>query len=155
MSNHIPWDQYFIRLAIDIATRSSCARRQVGSVIVSSSHHILSSGYNGTPSGMRNCNEGGCPRCNSTHITAGQGLQECLCVHAEENAICHAARYGIRLVGSTMYCTFFPCLPCAKALVSAGIVKLCIPVTNEEYPGAKASREFLNSAGIVIVDVQS
>lgn len=87
-------------------------KRRVGAVLVSNKR-VISTGYNGTPRGMRNCNEGGCARCNSTSVSGGSSgtltpvksgvaLNECLCLHAEENALLEAGRD--RSEGGTMYC---------------------------------------------------
>ncbi|VVB56586.1 Dephospho-CoA kinase [uncultured archaeon] len=81
------WDQYFMSIAQVISSRSNCMKRQVGAVIVRDKR-IVSTGYNGTPRGVKNCNEGGCKRCNS-FAESGTRLDECICSHAEENAIVH------------------------------------------------------------------
>ena len=72
---------------------------------------------------MRNCFDGGCPRC-AGKTPSGKGLDECLCVHAEQNAICQAARYGLNVAGGTIYVTLSPCLTCAKLIVNAGISRV-------------------------------
>lgn len=113
------WDEYFMAIAHVVATRSTCSRRQVAAVIVKD-NRIIATGYNGTPKGLPNCNEGGCPRCNST-VPSGKNLDECLCSHAEENAITQAAYHGISVKGATLYTTFSPCLMCAKMIINSGI----------------------------------
>ena len=113
------WDEYFMEIAHVVAKRSNCSRRKVGAVIMNR-NHILSAGYNGTPRGVKNCFEGGCPRC-AGKTPSGKGLDECLCTHAEQNAICQAARYGVDISGSTIYITLSPCLTCAKLIINAGI----------------------------------
>ena len=113
------WDTYFMDIAHVVKRRSNCIRRDVAAVIVRN-RRIISTGYNGTPSGIKNCFEGGCPRCASG-APSGEKLGECICAHAEENAIVQAAYYGVALNGATMYCTESPCLLCAKMIVSAGI----------------------------------
>ncbi len=113
------WDEYFMEIAQVTAKRSNCSRRHVAAVIVKN-NHILSTGYNGTPAGLKNCFEGGCPRC-SGHAESGKGLDECLCVHAEQNAICQAACHGQAIDGASIYVTISPCLTCAKLIISAGI----------------------------------
>jgi len=113
------WDEYFMEIAFVVAKRSNCSRRKVAAV-VAKDRHILSTGYNGTPRGVKNCFEGGCPRC-AGKTPSGKGLDECLCVHAEQNAICQAARYGVDISGSTIYITLSPCLTCAKLIINAGI----------------------------------
>lgn len=122
------WDEYFMAIAHVVASRSTCSRRQVAAVIVKD-NRIISTGYNGTPRGIKNCNEGGCPRCNST-VPSGKSLDECLCSHAEENAITQAAYHGISVKGATLYTTFSPCLMCAKMIINSGIA--CV-VYNECY----------------------
>ena len=113
------WDEYFMALANVIATRSNCSRRHVGAVVVRN-RHILSTGYNGTPHGVKNCFDGGCPRCAQT-IRSGDRLEECLCVHAEQNAICQAALHGHAIEDATVYVTISPCLTCAKLIINSGI----------------------------------
>ncbi|MBR4522908.1 MAG: dCMP deaminase family protein [Kiritimatiellae bacterium] len=113
------WDDYFMGIARVVATRSNCSRRHVGAVVMRD-NHILSTGYNGTPHGVKNCFAGGCPRCAGT-VKSGTNLEECMCVHAEQNAICQAALYGTSLQGSTIYITLSPCLTCAKLIINSGI----------------------------------
>ena len=98
------WDQYFMNIAKAVATRSNCCRRQVAAVLVRDGR-IIATGYNGTPRGVRNCDEGGCPRCNSD-TPSGAGLTECLCSHAEENAIVQSAYHGIAVRGAVLYTTY-------------------------------------------------
>ena len=98
------WDEYFMEIANVVAKRSNCSRRHVAAVIVKD-RHILSSGYNGTPHGTKNCFEGGCPRC-SGKVASGTHLDECLCVHAEQNAICQAAKHGKQLAPTLPYTCF-------------------------------------------------
>lgn len=113
------WDSYFMTIAHVVRQRSNCCRRHVGAVIVRD-RIIISTGYNGTPLGIRNCYEGGCPRCNS-EVPPGQGYDTCICVHAEENAIVFAARNGTATNGSTLYTTLRPCFGCLKRSIQAGI----------------------------------
>ena len=113
------WDEYFMNIAKVAATRGNCSRRQVAAVIVRD-HRVISTGYNGTPRGVRTCCDGGCPRCSS-NTPSGTGLSECLCSHAEENSIVQAACYGIAVKGATLYTTYSPCLQCAKMIINAGI----------------------------------
>ena len=113
------WDTYFMEIAHVVSTRANCSRRKVAAVVVAE-NRIISPGYNGTPRGVTNCFAGGCARCAGT-APSGTSLEECICVHAEQNAICQAAYYGIRLAGATLYVTISPCLTCAKLLINAGI----------------------------------
>jgi dCMP deaminase len=94
-------------------------KRKVAAVITRD-RRIISTGYNGTPRGTLNCNEGGCPRCNS-FAEGGTALDECLCSHGEENAITQAAYHGVILKGGTIYTTMSPCLMCTKMIINAGL----------------------------------
>ncbi len=123
------WDEYFMNIAKVVSTRSNCIKRKVAAIIVKD-FRVISTGYNGTPKGARNCNEGGCPRCNSL-APSGTALDECLCCHGEENAITQAAYHGTSLKGSTLYTTFAPCLLCTKMIINSGISEV---VYNQEYP---------------------
>ena len=123
------WDEYFMNIAKVVASRSNCIKRKVAAIIVKDKR-VVSTGYNGTPRGARNCNEGGCPRCNSM-APSGTALEECLCCHGEENAITQAAYHGTSLKGATLYTTFAPCLLCTKMIINSGIVEV---VYNKDYP---------------------
>ena len=139
------WDEYFMNIAHAVATRSNCCRRHVAAIIVRD-RRIISTGYNGTPRGIRNCHEGGCPRCNST-TPSGKGLDECLCSHGEENAIVQAAYHGIAVKGGTLYTTFSPCLLCAKMIINAGIREV---VYCDRYSVDDTARRLLQEAGIIL-----
>ena len=108
------WDEYFMSIARMVSSRSNCVKRRVGAVIALD-RRIISTGYNGTPRGARNCNEGGCPRCNA-FAPGGADLGECLCSHAEENAITQSAYHGVSVRGATLYTTLCPCLMCTKMI---------------------------------------
>ncbi len=138
------WDEYFMKIAQVAALRSNCIKRKVGAAIVRD-RRIISTGYNGTPRGTRNCYEGGCPRCNSL-ADSGTRLDECLCSHAEENAITQAAYHGVSVRGGTLYTTFSPCLMCTKMIINAGIREV---VFNAEYPLGEVSLALLQEAGVV------
>ena len=142
------WDEYFLSIARMVASRSNCVKRRVGAVIVLD-RRIISTGYNGTPRGTRNCNEGGCPRCNS-FVEGGTQLDECLCSHGEENAITQAAFHGVSVRGSTVYTTFCPCLMCTKMIINAGIIEV---VYNAEYPLGEVSLGLLKEAGVKVRQV--
>lgn len=137
------WDEYFMKIAEVVALRSNCSRRHVAAVIVKDKR-IISTGYNGTPRGIKNCNEGGCPRCSS-NVPSGTGLDECICCHGEENAIVQAAYHGISVKDSTLYTTFSPCLLCAKMIINAGIKEV---VYGERYSIDETARRILNEAGV-------
>ncbi|PWT93186.1 MAG: hypothetical protein C5B54_02270 [Acidobacteria bacterium] len=139
------WDEYFMSIAQVVASRSNCVKRKVAAIIVKD-RRIISTGYNGTPRGTKNCNEGGCPRCNNL-AASGTALEECFCSHGEENAITQSAYHGISLQGSTLYTTFSPCLMCTKMIINAGIMEV---VFNHEYPLAQTSFDLLREAGVKI-----
>lgn len=136
------WDSYYADIAVEVAKRSSCVKRQIGAVIVVD-NRIVATGYNGTPRGVKNCNEGGCVRCNDPSIPSGTRLDECWCSHAEENAIVQSAYAGISVKGGTIYSTMSPCITCAKLIVNAGIKRV---VYKGEYP--QQSMLLLNAAQI-------
>ncbi len=137
------WDSYFMDIAEVAARRSNCSRRHVAAVIVKD-RRIISTGYNGTPRGIKNCDEGGCPRCGSK-TPSGHGLEECLCCHGEENAIVQAAYHGISVKDSTLYTTYSPCLLCAKMIINAGIKEV---VYRQRYSIDGTSSRLLNEAGV-------
>ncbi len=112
-------DEYFLKIASVVAERSTCRRHHVGAVAVGNKH-ILTTGYNGAPSGLKDCLELGCLR-DEMGILSGERHEICRGVHAEQNAIIQAALHGISLEGSTIYCTHTPCVLCAKMLVNAKI----------------------------------
>ena len=143
------WDRYFMDIAHVAASRSNCSRRQVAAVVVRDKQ-IISTGYNGTPRGIKNCSEGGCPRCSSD-VPSGQGLHQCLCSHAEENAIVQAAYHGIAVKGATLYTTYSPCLLCAKMIINAGIVEV---VYHEHYSIDDVSTRLLHEAGVAVRGMQ-
>lgn len=113
------WDSYFMDLASLAARRSNCMKRRVGCVLVGPERRVVSTGYNGTPRGLRNCNDGGCPRCNDGS-GSGVALSTCLCLHAEENALLEAGRDRIR-PGAVLYCDTCPCLTCSIKICQAAI----------------------------------
>ncbi|MAE77967.1 MAG: hypothetical protein CMJ85_13980 [Planctomycetes bacterium] len=137
------WDEYFMRMAQVAALRSNCVKRKVAAVIVRDKR-VISTGYNGTPRGTKNCYEGGCPRCNNL-ADSGTKLDECLCSHGEENAITQAAYHGVSVAGSTLYTTFAPCLMCTKMIINAGLHEV---VYNMDYPLNDTSFALLKGAGV-------
>jgi dCMP deaminase len=139
------WDEYFMKIAKMVATRSNCMKRKVAAIIVKDKR-IISTGYNGTPRGTKNCSEGGCPRCNN-FSEAGTKLDECLCSHGEENAIVQASYHGISIKDSTLYTTFSPCLYCTRMIINAGIKEV---VYNVDYPMAETPLKLLKQAGVKV-----
>jgi dCMP deaminase len=118
-------DAYFMGIAIAVRSRANCTGRRVGALIVRD-YRILSTGYNGTPTKMRNCEEGGCHRCaNPDAYPSGEGYDLCICVHAEQNALLAAARFGVSIDGCTLYTTLQPCFGCLKELLQANLGEVC------------------------------
>jgi dCMP deaminase len=139
------WDEYFLNIAKVVASRSNCMKRKVAAIIVRD-RRVISTGYNGTPRGAKNCNEGGCPRCNSM-AKSGTSLEDCLCCHGEENAITQAAFHGTSLKGATLYTTFAPCLLCTKMIINSGIVEV---VYNQDYPLNDRAMALLSECGVML-----
>ncbi len=123
------WDEYFMKLANEVATRTTCMRRAVGAVIVKD-NRILATGYNGVPSGLKHCAVTGCLR-QELGIPSGQRNEICRGLHAEQNAIIQAAKYGPLINGSKIYVNTQPCVVCAKMLINAGIEEI---VYQNPYP---------------------
>lgn len=139
------WDEYFLEIANVAKKRSTCLRRQVGAVIVKEKR-ILSTGYNGVPTGIRHCQEVGCLR-DKLNIPSGERHELCRGSHAEQNAIVNAANFGIGLKGSTLYVNTQPCILCTKMIINAGIVKI---VYEEGYPD-ELSLSMIEESGIELV----
>jgi dCMP deaminase len=124
------WDTYFMLQAEIAKLRSNCLTRHIGAVIVKENRQIAT-GYNGTPPGIKNCFEGGCPRCMARmkgELKSGECLDRCLCTHAEANAIMQCALFGNAgsTRGATLYSTFTPCIECSKMAISVGIKRIVI-----------------------------
>ena len=112
-------DEYFLKVASVVAERSTCRRHHIGAVAVKDKH-ILATGYNGAPAGLKDCLELGCLR-DELGIPSGTRQEVCRGIHAEQNVIVQAGLHGVSLEGSTIYCTHTPCVLCAKMLVNAKI----------------------------------
>jgi len=141
------WDDYFINIAWVVSSRSNCLRRNVGALIVME-RRIVSTGYNGTPFGVLNCNQGGCPRCASD-LPRQSGYDWCFCVHAEQNAIALAARQGTATAGAYLYVTLRPCFGCLKEAVQAGIREIVYDQPFDYSPELEeAYQTLLAGAGI-------
>ncbi len=139
------WDKRFMELTEKVAEWSSCYQdnRHVGAIIVKDKR-ILTTGYNGAPSGIKSCVERGeCMR-KKLNIASGTRHELCYAVHAEQNAIIQAARLGISLEGATLYCTHQPCVICAKMIINSGIKRI---VYKEGYPD-EFSMQLLNEAQV-------
>ena len=133
------WDEYFLEMAVLASTRSTCARRQVGAVLVRD-QRVIATGYNGSLRGQPHCTEAGClmvdGHCKRT-------------IHAELNALIQCAFHGAASRGAVLFTTAFPCLDCAKALVQAGVGRM---VYRDGYPDPH-SRAILEGAGLVLTCV--
>lgn len=142
------WDEYFLGIASLVAKRSTCLRRNVGAVLVKDKR-ILTTGYNGAPSGLKHCEDIGCLR-DKLKIPSGQRHELCRALHAEMNAILQAAQYGIGVQGSVMYCTNQPCVICAKMIVNSGIKKIVI---HSNYPD-KLAKKIFSEAKIKVLTIK-
>lgn len=138
------WDDYFMSIVREVATRSTCRRRKVGAILVKDKR-IIATGYNGGPTGLAHCLEIGCLR-EQLGIPSGQQHELCRGVHAEQNAIIQAARYGVHTDGSVLYCTTQPCVQCTKMLLNAGVSEI---VFSEGYPDGLAL-QLLEESGITV-----
>ena len=143
-----PIDKYFLELAFKVAERSTCRRRHIGAILVKDKH-ILSTGYNGACSGVKDCLELGCLK-DQLKIPSGQGQEICRAVHAEQNAVIQAGLHGSSTEGATMYCTHSPCAICAKIMVNAKIKRcVCSIIYSEE-----TYKELFKEAGIEFIQIK-
>ena len=138
------WDEYFLEIANIVAKRSTCLRRSVGAVIIKDKR-ILTTGYNGPPSGLKHCDEVGCIR-DQMKIPQGERHELCRGLHAEQNAIIQASLHGVSIKDSSIYCTHQPCIICTKMIINAGIKKV---IFIQGYPD-ELSIQFLKEAGVEI-----
>lgn len=151
MMNRMSIENYYMNIANVVSLRSTCMRRKVGAVIVKD-NRILSTGYNGSPSGFPNCNEneGKCYRCIN-NIPSGEQLDKCYAVHAEQNAIMSGMRTGENLKGATIYITTFPCITCAKLIVQSGINKIYyIDKYRDEF-----TLKMLKTVGVEVINLEN
>ena len=135
-------DEYFLEIAFVVSKRATCLRKNVGAVIVRDKR-ILSTGYNGAPSGLKHCLEIGCIR-EQEKIPSGTRHEKCRAVHAEQNAIIQAAIHGVSIAGATLYCTHQPCILCAKMLINSDIKRVVYAIS---YPDSD-SLNFFRDAGV-------
>jgi dCMP deaminase len=143
--HHRPtWDEYFMEVAHTIAKRASCDRGRSGCVIARD-RQILVTGYVGSPKGLPHCDEVGHLFKHVTHED-GNVTKHCMrTVHAEQNAICQAARMGISLDGATLYCRMTPCRTCAMLIINCGIVRV---VSEWKYHAGGETEEMFAEAGV-------
>jgi len=139
------WESYFMDITKLVAKRSTCLRRTVGAVIVKDKR-VLTTGYNGAPSGIRHCLDVGCLR-EQMKVASGERHELCRGIHAEQNAIIQAAFHGVSIRGATLFCTNLPCSICAKMLINAGIVQI---IYLDGYADPM-SKELLTEAGVSMI----
>lgn len=140
------WDEYFLDVMHALAKRATCARGRTACVIVKD-NQIVVSGYVGSPPGLPHCDEVG-------HLMKkvveedGTIREHCMrTIHAEQNAICQAAKHGVSIAGGTLYCKLAPCRTCAMLLIACGIKRI---VAEYKYHAGGEAEEMLKQAGIEV-----
>lgn len=140
------WDDYFLKLVDEVAARATCDRGKSGCVVVRDKR-IICTGYVGSPSGMPHCDDVG-HDFKQVVDDDGTTRQHCVrTVHAEQNAIVQAARYGLQLEGTTLYCSMEPCRVCAMLIASSGVSRV---VARRRYHAGGDTAEILSAAGITL-----
>lgn len=146
MASEREWNNRYMGLAKEVATWSSCLSRNVG-CILTVGRRVVSTGYNGAPAGCKSCKElGFCLRKGSA---SGENLETCQAVHAEQNAITQAAKFGISVKGGDMYITTYPCSTCMKLIINSGIKRVFYL---EEY-NSPLTKKFAEQAGIELIKI--
>jgi Deoxycytidylate deaminase len=140
MDKRVDWDTYFMNIAKEVATRSTCPRKSVGAVIVKD-RRILSTGYNGSIRGMPHCTDVGCDM-EDGHCVAT--------VHAEANAIIQAARNGVCIDGADIYVTASPCWNCFKLIANSGIKRIYYGEFYRDEKSLKVAKE----CGIELISLE-
>ena len=144
------WDEYFMEVCRSIAKRATCDRGRSGCVIARD-HQVLATGYVGAPAGLPHCDEVGHQLKQMVHED-GTVTTHCVrTVHAEQNAICQAAKRGISVAGSTLYCRMTPCRTCAMMIINCGVVRV---VCERKYHDGAESEDMLARAGLVLEYVE-
>lgn len=141
------WDERFMNMAEFVSTWTSCARagRAIGAVIVRDKR-ILTTGYNGAPAGVTPCRDKGYCMRDRLGIASGTQAEKCYAVHAEQNAICQAAKLGVSLEGATLYCTHQPCTICTRLIINSGIKRV---VYKYPYPDEFSMQLFAEAGTLV------
>lgn len=147
MEKRATWDEYFMKVADTVADRGTCDRGKSGSVIVIDKR-IVSTGYVGSPPGQPHCDEAGHLMQEVVDESGNKSMHCIRTIHAEENAILQAAKHGISLKGSTIYCKMTPCFNCARMIVSIEATKV---VAKKRYHTEGLSLELFKNAGIQFV----
>lgn len=142
------WDEYFMNIATQVATRATCDRKHVGAVVVRNKT-ILSTGYNGSPRGLPHCDDEGVGH----ELKDMGGRMSCVrTVHGEANAIAQAARSGTSIEGSTLYTTASPCYDCLKIIINSGILRIvCKEFYDSRYGMSGQMEELAKTAGVEMV----
>lgn len=148
------WDEYFMEVMNSVSKRATCDRGRSGCVIARNGQ-VLTTGYVGSPNGLPHCDDVGHQLKKTIHED-GTVTEHCVrTVHAEQNAICQAAKMGISIDGATLYCRMTPCRTCAMLIINSGIKKV---VCERRYHAGAESEEMFKAAGvelnIVIDEVQ-
>lgn len=146
MDKRPSWDEYFMEIMHTVSKRATCDRGRSGCVIAKD-NQLLVSGYVGSPVGLKHCDEDGHILKKVMHIDEGDRISEhCVrTVHAEQNAICQAAKRGISIEGATLYCRMTPCRTCAMLIINCGIKRI---VCEKKYQLAAESELLINNAGL-------
>jgi len=138
------WDEYFMEIARAVAKRATCDRGKSGCVIVKNKQ-ILVTGYVGSPIGLPHCDEVGHQMKTVTHEDGSQTKHCVRTTHAEQNAICQAAKIGVSIEGATLYCKMTPCSTCGKMIINSGIKRV---VSEKDYHASSDTKEMFKRAGI-------
>ncbi len=148
--NRIGWDEFFLYFCRLLSKRATCMSKQIGCVITKD-RRIIASGYNGSIPGFPHCNETGCYKSLQGFSTGDFNC--CRSIHAEVNALTHAAKQGISVEGAVLYCTYLPCWSCYKQIKASGIIKIIAefdyPTDNFEYESLKKAE--LENGNMILV----
>ena len=138
------WDEYFMEVTNAIAKRATCDRGRSGCVIARD-NQVLATGYVGAPAGLPHCDEAGHQLKQTVHED-GTATTHCVrSVHAEQNAICQAAKNGVPIRGATLYCRMTPCWTCAMMIINCGILRV---VCERKYHAGAESEAMFRTAGV-------
>ena len=138
------WDEYFMEITKMVGSRGTCDRGRAGCVITRDKK-IISTGYVGSPAGLKHCDEIGHEMNTVVHEDNHESRHCIRTAHAEQNAIVQAARFGVSVDDSTLYCKMTPCYACAKMIINAGIKRV---VCEEDYHAGERSKEVFKEAGV-------
>jgi dCMP deaminase len=140
------WDDYFMEVMNAIAKRATCGRGRSGCVIARD-NQVLVTGYVGSPMGLPHCDDVG-HQFKKVQHEDGSVTEHCVrTVHAEQNAICQAAKQGVPIKGATLYCRMTPCRVCAMLIINCGIVRV---VCERRYHAGVESEEMFREAGVAL-----